>query len=269
MGIAVIPVLPRTKLPDVASWRRYQTELPTPSELARWFRPGRVTNAAVICGWRGLTVVDFDAMDDYLAWQAWAIATGGTARDVGLRTYRVRTSRGMHVYLFVDERPRCGHFAGGDIKGVGGYVLIPPSVHPSGAVYTAVDDTAPILSVDSLAQVLPDPPPPPAPQPLPLVHVANASALWPQPLVEEVKAATPILSLLPGAKQTDGSGRWWIVRCPLHDDHSPSMWVDAERGLCGCYAGCNDRPMDAVDLYARLHHLDNRDAIRELAKRLP
>lgn len=268
-GVAVIPVFPKTKVPDVATWRRYQTELPTENEAAKWFRPGRVTNAAVICGWHGLTVVDFDAMADYLTWQVWSIAQGSIARDVALRTYRVRTSRGMHVYLFVADNPRCGHFSGGDVKGQGGYVLIPPSVHPSGAVYTVVDDAAPILSVDTLSQVMPEPPPAPAPQPLPLVHVADTSSLWPQPLVEEVKAATSILSLLPGAEQTDRSGRWWIVRCPLHDDKSPSMWVDAQRGLCGCYAGCNDRPMDVVDLYARLHGLDNRGAIRELARSLP
>jgi hypothetical protein len=274
LGIAVIPVIYRTKTPDVSSWRKYQSAQPTESEMARWFRSGRQVNAAVICGWQGLTVIDFDlraAQPEavaYVQWQWWATWQGGIARDVALRTYRVRTSRGMHVYLFVSDRPRCGHFPGGDVKGQGGYVLIPPSVHPSGAVYTAVDDAAPILSVDSLDQVLPEPPPPPMPQPLPLVHVADAASLWPQPLVEEVKAATPILSLLPGAEQTDGSGRWWIVRCPLHDDKTPSMWVDATRGLCGCYSGCTPRPLDSVDLYARLHGLSNTDAIRDLAKRL-
>ena len=47
------------------------------------------------------------------------------------------------------------------------------------------------------------------------------------------------------------------------------MWVDTARGICGCYAGCTPKPFDVIDLYARLHGLDNRDAIKQLARGLP
>jgi hypothetical protein len=264
LGIAVIPLAPKTKKPLVR-WRDYQHRLPTATELQRWFYPGHSRNVAVICGWRGLTVLDFDDTSAYEAWVVWCALQGGEARKVASATYRVRTARGVHVYLFVANTPRCGKAEGqitADIKAVGGYVLVPPSIHPSGAAYTAMDDDAPILEIDDLSQVLPNAPDPPKPRPAPTVQVAAASNLWPLTPVEQIKESVPILSFFPDAQQT--GSHWYIARCPLHDDHDPSMWIDTGRGICGCYAGCTPKPLDVIGLYARLHGLTNRDAIHEL-----
>jgi len=174
----------------------------------------------------------------------------------------------MHVYLFVDEIPRCGHFQWGDIKGRGGYTLIPPSVHPSGAVYAAVDDNAPILRVESLTEVIPDAPELPPPPPLPLTAVAPMSSLWPMTRAEEVRAAMPITSFFPDARVTGGNGRWLMARCPWHDDRHESLWIDAERGICKCYAGCTPKPLDVIGVHARLQGVSYRQALRELYNRL-
>lgn len=262
-GIAVIPVLPRTKVPEV-HWRTYQSRLPSKTEMDRWFRPGRPTNAAVVCGWKGLTVIDLDTRRDYVLWTVWAMTAGSVARRVMLDTYRVRTSRGVHVYLFIEDTPRCGRFRHGDIKGKGGYVLIPPSVHPSGARYTAIDEHAAILSVQSLDEVIPNPPEPPLPPLPPLKHVYPMSSLWPRTVVEEIRETRTILSMFPEARATGGN-RWYMAKCPFHPDQHESMWIDAESGICGCYAGCTPKPLDVIGLYGRLHNLDNKAAIRELA----
>jgi hypothetical protein len=264
MGIATIPIYARSKKPAVR-WQRYQATLPTEAELLRWFRPGRMTNAAVICGWQGLVVLDFDTHADYIAWEAWAASEGGLARQVMLQSYRVRTSRGMHVYVMADDCPRCGRFKFGDVKGRGGYVLIPPSVHPSGHVYQAMDDEAAIMQVSRLGDVAPEVPLAPLPPVVPLQHVVPSSALWPATLVERIKAATPILSFFPDAMATGGQ-RWYVAHCPWHDDKHESLWIDAERGICGCYVGCTPKPLDAIGVYGRLHGLDNRQAVREMAK---
>jgi hypothetical protein len=264
LGIAIIPLAPRSKSPLVR-WRDYQSRLPTDTELQRWFYPNNSRNVAAVCGWKGLTVLDFDDPRQYGAWIAWSAITGGVARRVASATYRVRTARGMHVYLLVGDTPRCGKVdepISVDIKGIGGYVLIPPSVHPSGARYEAVDNSAPILEIDDLSQVLPNAPDPPKPRPAPTVQVAAASNLWPLTPVEQIKESVPILSFFPDAQQT--GSHWYIARCPLHDDHDPSMWIDTVRGICGCYAGCTPKPLDVIGLYARLHGLTNRDAIHEL-----
>jgi hypothetical protein len=148
-----------------------------------------------------------------------------------------------------------------DIKGTGGYVMIPPSIHPSGPAYGAMND-APIIEIDELAQVLPDAPASPKPRARATVQVANISKLWPTTPVEDVLAGVSILSLLPGAEQT--GPHWYMVKCPFHDDHAPSMWVDTGRGICGCYAGCTQKPLDVIDLYARLTGLTTKQAIKEL-----
>jgi len=266
MGVSVIPVGYRTKKPEVR-WRTYQDRLPTEQEISAWFRPGKLVNYAAVCGWNGLTVLDFDTTTAYTDWLMWCIGEQDLAAQVAMRTYRVLTRRGVHVYLFVEDAPRCGHFEGGDIKGRGGYVLIPPSVHPSGAIYAAWDHTAPILTIRTLADVLPDPPPEPVPAPLPLTTVYRASNLWPTSTVERIHQGIDILSLLPPATKT--GAHWYMVCCPFHDDRNASMWVDTERQICGCYAGCTPKPLDVIDLYARLHGMDNKAAIKELVQGLP
>lgn len=265
-GIAVIPIYYKTKRPAVR-WQQYQNELPTDADIARWFRSGRQINAAVVCGHRGLTVLDFDTMSAYVSWLSWATQHTGHTRQIALDTYRVLTSRGVHVYTFIEDVPKCGHFAGGDIKGRGGYVLIPPSVHPSGAVYEAVDSHAPILSTARLDDILPDPPEPPAPRIQPTTLVYPVSTLWPQSVLERVKEANPILSFFPDATATGGQ-RWYMAKCPWHVDNSPSLWIDTQRGLCGCYAGCTDKPLDSIGTHARIRGIDDKEAIRELADKL-
>lgn len=274
-GVAVIPCWPRTKRPRVR-WQRYQQQLPTPGELARWFRPGRLpahTNAAAVCGWQGLTVLDFDTLGGYAAWLAHACQRGGIAGDVAALTYRVLTARGVHVYVCCDAPAATGKLLidgqhVGEVKATG-YVLIPPSIHPSGAAYTAVDEGAPILRVPSLADVVPDAPARPQPKPAapPLRYVAQTSALWPESEIDAIKRLVSIVELFPEAKPSGGNGRWYVTRCPWHDDESPSLRLDTQAGLAMCFAGCFDKPLDVIDAYARQHALTRRQAIRALAQR--
>lgn len=52
-------------------------------------------------------------------------------------TVRARTAKGSHFW-FRTERPaqnRVGLLPGVDIRAPGGYVVVPPSVHPTGAIY--------------------------------------------------------------------------------------------------------------------------------------
>ena len=58
-------------------------------------------------------------------------------------------------------------------------------------------------------------------------------------------------------------GKDVLVRCPLHDDHNPSMSLDTDRGLWFC------RPCaeggDAIKLYMRARRIEFAHAVRELA----
>ena len=265
LGVSVIPVKPRSKISAIR-WVEYTRRLPTPDEIVRWFGRPTFRNYGVVCGKRHgqighLCVVDFDDLSKGLDWLL----------GMDAQTFTVATSRGLHAYFFVDEPVSTTHFEGGDVKATG-YVLGVGSTHPSGWIYSVVYD-APVMSINSIHDVinLPKKLPAAQPSPQPLILSNNTSEFsnaWDsaesqQPtLIQTIRQRFSILELLPDAQKTDPSGRWWIARCPLHDDHNPSMWVDTHRQLCGCYAGCNGgRPMDVINLASQILGVSNSEAI--------
>ncbi len=269
LGVSVVPVRSRSKVAAVR-WTEYTRRLPMPEEIIRWFGRPLFRNYGVMCGKRHgqdgyLVVLDFDDLDAGVAWLL----------GMGRQTFTVATARGLHAYFITDEPAETVHFDGGDLKATG-YVLGAGSVHPSGAVYTVLTD-APILNIRSIREVMPDLPEPVKHEPNPPLILSKPeptdawqSAEWQRPnLVETIRAKFNLLDFLPGAQKTSPDGRWWIARCPLHDDHNPSLWIDLERGLCGCYAGCNGgRPMDVANLVANLWNCSNAEAIERLQKML-
>jgi DNA primase len=84
--------------------------------------------------------------------------------------------------------------------------------------------------------------------------------------IPEIKRRVSLLDLLPDARSTSGDARWWMARCPLHDDQHESLWIDNKNGLCGCLAGCTSKPLDVINLYQRLHGCDTAVAARELLR---
>ena len=58
-------------------------------------------------------------------------------------------------------------------------------------------------------------------------------------------------------------GKSLLVRCPLHDDHHPSMSLDEGRGLWYCHP-CGEGG-DAIKLYMRARRIEFAEAVRELA----
>lgn len=263
-GIAVIPIAYRDKRPSIASWSEFQTRLPTAAEIRRWFQD-RFNNIAVITGWRGLTVLDFDERAAYSQWREWSRAHAPQARF----SYTVESRRGVHVYLFIDEPTHTSKADNLDIKAAGGYVLAPPSIHPSGRPYRLLSD-APILRVPSLAAVLPAaqlaviPPPPPRIERTETLianpwQSAMAPALLTDATISDALARRDILDLFPGAVRR--GGRWWAC-CPLHDDRNPSVSIDADGRRARCWGGCLWG--DYADWYAAIHNVPLSVALREL-----
>jgi hypothetical protein len=265
-GIAVIPIQYKDKRPALSSWREYQDRLPTQDELYQWFFH-KFRNLAVVTGWQNLVVIDFDSLASYAEWYKW---TEENNKLVGSVSYRVLTARGVHVYVKLAGAKNC-KFEGGDIKASGGYVLAPPSIHPSGSTYKALDPRAPIVEVESLEAVLPWKVERDTEQPSTLIFKpldaweAASRPMGEMGMIETVKQSVSILDLLPGATPSDTTGRWYKVCCPFHDDQKPSMWIDTLRGLAGCQS-CHFKPMDVIDLYAALHRLGLKEAALELAR---
>jgi hypothetical protein len=126
-GLSVFPV--RGKIPAISTWKPLQEQPPTGGELQKWFgRPGITGVAVVLVPVSGGTFArDYD---DAIAYHKWADARPDLARTLPT----VRTSRGYHVYGR-GTVSRIHRFEDGELRGAG-YCLLPPSVHPSGTVYS-------------------------------------------------------------------------------------------------------------------------------------
>lgn len=281
-GFALMPVEYKGKRPLI-KWKEFQLKCPTSEQIELWFSNEnggmRQRNVGIITGHGGLTVLDFDTITAYGLWQHWT-AQRQAAHLVATRSYRVRTARGMHVYmrLPVAVRTRVLRGRGMDIKSQGGYVLAPPSIHPTGVEYVAMNPDAPILGVSALSDILPaemliEDTRQNSDVQLPQVKVSSdpwSVAAAPQRAnggaVEAIKSKFRLEDFFPF--RAAGRDGYEMVRCPLHDDRTPSMWVHIEHQRCGCFAGCTDKSLDVIGLYARLHDLSNAEAIRILGSTL-
>ncbi len=126
-GWSVIPLI--GKKPAVP-WKEYQERQPTLGELAAWYGVATETryNIGVVTGAvSGVTVVDCDTREDAVWW--WKNRT-----RTGLISV---TGRGVHFWYKYAPMRNVAHFDGHaiDVRGDGGYVVAPPSIHPSGKPY--------------------------------------------------------------------------------------------------------------------------------------
>lgn len=152
-GLCTIPLRPKGKEPATEEWKCYQKRRPDGSERWDWFGEHPDRNIACVCGRVSggsdrlcLAVIDFDEPEVYEG-----LAAGYP--DMA-RTPVVKTSKGYHVYFRTREPTRCFSFEGGDVKGEGGYTVLPPSLHPDGTRYRLVSgEFESIAVVDRVADL--------------------------------------------------------------------------------------------------------------------
>lgn len=155
------------KLP-IASWKIFQIAKATDDNLFAWFGNGTPRNLAIVTGAiSGIVVIDCDTP----AAEVWADAHLPPTPMMTL------TSKGTHRYyrhpgVPVSNKARVfgGDGIALDVRGDGGYVVAPGSLHHSGALYTRVGSWPPVdqLPVFDLAWLTADEPaddPQPAPKP--------------------------------------------------------------------------------------------------------
>ncbi len=151
-GWSIIPIRRGTKQPAVRSWKPYQKRRPTEAELCRWFAREDVGGLAVVFGpvSGDLTARDFDQLNAYERWAA-------AHPDLAATLPTVETTRGRHVY-FVCRFSGILKQGDGELRGAGGYCLLPPSCHPDGGIYKWVVPLpdGPLTPVDPFAVGLAD-----------------------------------------------------------------------------------------------------------------
>jgi hypothetical protein len=147
MGLHVFPLTPKQKAPPLTK-HGFQDATADQEQIAAWWDATPEANIGIACGESSLQVLDFDHEEDIPEWVS------------AVQTFKVKTARGVHVY-FWGARATAKMYSEsgrhiGEIKSNGGYVLAAGSVHPSGAIYTIIDD-APIVwgptdEIDKLLQ---------------------------------------------------------------------------------------------------------------------
>ena len=149
LGFSIIPLKYKSKEPAV-KWTEFQSRKPTDGELREWFSKDNV-NIGAVCGSvsGNLAVLDFDNLEVFQRFFE------KSPEELTNDTLVVKTRRGYHVYLKTDKSissfkiPELQL----DVKGEGGYVVAPPSVHPTGSRYEFLGNPwklEHILSVDDL-----------------------------------------------------------------------------------------------------------------------
>jgi len=127
LGWNIIPVGSDKK--PLVDWKEYQTKKVTEARLKTWFMLYPSANIGVITGKiSNLTVVDIDPRHN-----------GSYIPFEGIQTVKSKTGgNGYHVFFRFEEGfiTKAGIQEGIDIRNESGYVVLPPSIHLSGAAYS-------------------------------------------------------------------------------------------------------------------------------------
>ena len=131
-GFCVIPIQAHEKRPLIA-WEEYQDRAATEEEIKTWWAKWPEANIGIVTGAiSGLVVIDLDSEEAKNNLKE--MLPGYDLMAVP----RSRTGKGWQLFFKHPGTPiqnRAGIIPGLDVRGDGGYVVAPPSIHPNGKVY--------------------------------------------------------------------------------------------------------------------------------------
>jgi hypothetical protein len=151
-GWRIFPVKFREKLPLVKGWPNLATA--DKAKISEWLRQYGQCNWGLATGSAsGILVLDADSDE----------ALNELEKLGSPQTFTVKTARGQHFYFQYPSDSTIHNSAsklakGLDVRGEGGYVLMPPSVHPSGVRYQILDNRLPVPPPQWLLKKLTGPP---------------------------------------------------------------------------------------------------------------
>lgn len=126
---SVIPV-GRDKIPLLQTWKEFQTRKPTEQEVRDWWAKWPDANIGIVTGKiSNIIVVDVEKGG---AWEHFPVTTTVETGGGGVHLY--------YTYTPFSNKTRV--FPLTDIRGDGGYVVAPPSIHKSGNSYKVIKSYA-------------------------------------------------------------------------------------------------------------------------------
>lgn len=139
LGLSVFPIKPRGKAPLTEHGCRDASK--DPQQIEKWWLRWSSANIGIATGdaSNGLVVIDLDVdrekgIDGRATLREWEKQHG----RIPDKTWLAITGRGGYHYFYHDKtgiKNRTGLYEGVDIRGEGGYIVAPPSIHPNGRQY--------------------------------------------------------------------------------------------------------------------------------------
>lgn len=125
-GWSILPVMPGSKRPAVSSWTQYQKTRPTTAELKLWFEDPDMGVGVVTGELSGIVVIDEDSYKAH-----------GTKLELTTPLKVVSGSGGRHLYFKYTAKiaNAVNKEKAIDIRGDGGFIVLPPTIHPNGTGY--------------------------------------------------------------------------------------------------------------------------------------
>lgn len=267
-GVAPVPIWrDKRKNPYLLSVTEFHSRLPSFQEWRRWANRWPNANVALITGYWRLCALDFDTE---AAYQAWIAGPGWGIRG---QTWTVATARGYHVWFEVSGDPGDSRsFTNGEhevlLRARGGYAIVPPSVHHSGVAYRTVHKVEP-RQVDSIDYYLEGWEPKIKSSKLSnlggsgFAASADPGAPKNRDLISQNHYRIEKLIPIPEGSKPNGRGAY-KVRCPFHDDQSPSAWLNVEEQRFGCNHCWPSQYWDVINVVAMLNNISNQEAFKQL-----
>ena len=248
-GLSVIPIWPDSrKNPHLTSYSEFYYQLPTLRKWKDWLRRWPDCNIGGITGYSKFIALDFDHQADFDLW------VNGPGRDLVGKTWVVQTARGYHVWFKAQDDPGSSRSYFLDdkeflLRARGGYCIIPPSVHHSGAKYKTINNTPPMLI--KIADIVDD-------------WEAKARPVRSNPVKPVLTGPARIQDLVEIVSKPDSRGVCQ-ARCPLSWNHNngdvnPSAWVNLNQQRFGCHKCYPGQWLDVINLFAEIHGLTNKEA---------
>jgi hypothetical protein len=250
-GLAVIPIWrDARKNPRLTSFAEYQERLPARDEWVRWAQNWPDANLGAITGyWLNYVALDFDDKQIYKLWAC------GAGLAVCRQTWTVRTKRGYHVWFQVRDDPgrsRMYRYNQAEVllRARGGYCIVPPSIHHTGAKYATVYRVPP-LAIETIVDVL---------EGWELKQTTRPIAVKFRPVVSGQIRIEDLINIPQGSNPNSRGA--YQVYCPFHEDRRPSAWLNVQQQRFGCNACWPGLWWDVVNVYAMLYGISNSEAWR-------
>jgi len=259
-GVAPIPVWrDRRKNPYLFSVTEFLFRLPNYEEWRRWANRWPNANIGLITGYWGLVALDFDTEESYTVW------CEGPGQAIRGQTWTTRTARGYHVWFEFVGNPgpsRSYTYQGHEVllRARGGYCIVPPSIHHSGVPYRTVHRVEP-YQLHDLGYYL---------RGWELKQKEQKSAGFCSGQSVAVNFSSRIEELIPIPEGSRPNNRGaYKVRCPFHDDQTPSAWLNIDQQRFGCNACWPGKWWDTANVIAMLNNISNEEAYKQLKTAIP